>query len=547
MQSKNNPLLFLGLLLIVVGLIVWGIFGEITISSGLLMAVGGIGLLVYVFTNVNYLIEALTGRTAYEGANMAVGIVVCLVIVVIAYLMLDRYNTTFDFTEAKKFSLSEYTENLLRNLEEPVTLQYLIDPQGAAGSTRAENLMELYSDYSSNIETQSIDPERNPLQVRELGDAVTYGALYVRKGDQHEKVSPINENNLTNAILKITQEQTRTVYFVTGHGEPDIQSREAEGLYAMRALLEDEGYQVNALQLAQEEEVPDDAAVVIIADPNSPYFETEIETLQRYLEGGGDAIFLLDPGANSGLEPMLEENYGVRLGEYYVLEYNPVAQILGGDPTAPIMSSMGTHPITEAFGGTARSVAFPTVRSVKKTEQPPAGMEVTELIFTSQDSWEETDIQTMTEQGTAQFDPNQDQEGPVSIAAAVSQPVESVDDATPDSDPQSDLEALAAGDEEDGDVQEADSANEMRLVIYGDGDFIKNSNYQFSTDLFVNTVNWLTEQEDLISIRAKDDAGQPIQVSSFQGRLAFYGSVVILPGLVALLGAVVLVLRKLSA
>ncbi len=539
MQSKNNALGFIGILFIAAGLLVWVIRLEMTSYSVAPLVLGGVLLLVFVFMNVGFLVEKLTGRTAVEGANMGIAIVIFLAIVVFLNLLFTKHSVRFDLTEAKKYSLASQTIQLLKGLNVPIDLLYLENPSSPGASKRDRQLLDLYDFYSDNLTYVVIDPEREPDKVQELAP-VTIGAVYARKGNQHEKVSPVDENNLTNALLKLLKGGERIVYFTTGHDEHSIDDDQRSGMNFMKQLLEEEGYQVKDLPLYTMEKVPDDAKVVIIAGPKKPFFETEIQALQDYLTYGGNLFAMIDPETDSGLEAFFDENYGVVFGNDYVVENNPLQQILGGSPIVPLIGELGSHEIVNSFGRSVPAIQFPIVQSVKLKDALPEGMQGTEIVKTSAQSWAEKDVAGLKSQGQAGMDEGVDIKGPVPIAIALTVPAEErISDGTAE-----EKEESAEEESDSDEVEELDKKPQARLVVFGDSDFATNRVYRNSMDLFLNSVNWLSGQEDLISIRPKDDAGQPIFVNQVQANVLFYTSLVILPGCVAIFGILIGLRRR---
>ncbi len=536
MQSKLTAVGILGLIVIAAGLLVWAVQTVPTPYSVTPLILGGVLLLVYVLTNIGYLSAKLSRRNAVEGANLVFGVVIVLAIMIFLEMILTRHSTRFDLTEAKKFTLATQSIQAVKALKEPLTLQYLVNPSSPAESQKAKDLMELYTFYSDKVKTEVIDPEKDPQKVQGL-TAVTLNAVYVRKGKEteHEKVSPVNENNLTNAILKLTKGGGKVIYFTTGHGEHSTEdSTERDGLGKMKGILEEEGYQVKDLPLVSQEEAPDDALAVVIAGPDKPFLETEVQTLENYMKYGGRIAAFLEPEANTGLSQFLEKDYGIQLGNNWIVEQNPLMRIFGGSPVAPIMSVLEPHPIVDAFGGQAQAVMFPIVQSVRLAKPLPDGVTGTEFIKTSDKSWAETDIQGLRQSGKASFDQGSDQLGPIPIAVAVSKPAEEkVKDAT---------EAKPA--EAAAEPGEEKEKPEARLVVFGDSDFITNKQWMQSIDLFMNTINWMAKREDLISIRPKEDSGKPVTITEVQARFVFYSSLVVLPAFVALMGTAICVRKR---
>jgi len=544
MQSKQTALGILGLIVLAAGLLVWAIQTVLTPYSVTPLILGGVLLLAYVFLNIGFLSAKLSRRNAVEGANLVLGVVIVLAILIFLEMILTRHSYRFDLTEAKKFTLASQSIQAVKTLKEPILLQYLVNPSTPAETQKAKDLMELYTFYSDKVKTEIIDPEKDPQKVQGL-TAVTLNAIYVRKGEggtEHEKVSPVDENNLTNAILKLTKGGGRVIYFTTGHGEHSVEDTTTrDGLGKMKGILEEEGYQVKDLQLFNLEEVPADALAVVIAGPQKPFFETEIQILENYLKYGGRLAAFLEPETETGLESFLEQNYGIQLGNNWIVEQNPLMQIFGGSPVAPIMSVLEPHPIVEAFGRQAQAVMFPIVQSVRLAQPAPAGVTGTEFIKTSSNSWAETDIQGLRQTGKASYDQGTDQLGPIPIAVAVSKAAEEkIQEATEEANKEE--KAASAAESEDGGEKEQP---ELRLAVYGDADFITNKQWMQSIDLFMNTINWLAKQEDLISIRPKDDSGKPVTITQVQARFVFYTSLVVLPAFVALMGTVICVRKRL--
>ncbi len=537
MQSKNNVLGIAGILLLVIGFLAWIIRMEMVFYALGPMVLGGIMLLVYVGINYQYLFEKITGRTALEGANMVISIVIFLAIIVFLEMLLVRHSTRIDLTEAKKFSLASQSVQLLEGMDEEVHALFLMNPNNFQATERARNLLKLYQSYNSNFTYEVIDPNKNPEKVNELAP-VTLGAVYLKLGERHEKVSPVNENNLTNALLKLVQTGQPTVYFTTGHNERSLETSDSEsaGISIAQKLLEEEGYKVEPLQIFQEDEIPEDAAMVVSVNPKTPFFEQEIEALRDYLRYGGKFLAFLDPDSNSGLEPLLEENYGIELGNNWIVENNPIAQFIGGGPISPMISSMGDHDIVNPYGDSNPGIIFPIVRSVQLKDSIPDDISATELLKTSQNSWAESDIEGLRQRGDAQLNRDEDTPGPISFAVAVSKPAESkIEDST---------EAENLMDEEESDTLDIEEANETRLVVFGDSDFINNKHVERGVDLFINSINWLAQKEDMISIRPKDDRGEPIMVSRVQHNVIFYISLVVLPLCVAIFGFFIYLLKR---
>ncbi len=547
MQSKNTPTLILALILLAAGTVTLIVALQSTYE--ILTPISILTLLAGIVIMGLYLNSLFTGRSSLEDVNSAISIIIFLAIVVFLEMFLTRNSMRIDLTESKKFTLATQTTQLLKGIKEPVTMLYLENPMDPQSTIRVKDLLDLYQHYSSQVKYEVIDPEKEPLKVQALAP-VSYGALYVMKGDTtgrvdpsqeqevpHEKVSPVDENNLTNALMKLLKGESRVVYFTTGHEERSTEDREVDGMNFMKQMMEEEGYQCKDLQLATVEHVPEDAVAVIIAGPKTPFFETEIQTLNDYLTYGGKLIAMLDPQTDTGLEQFFEENFGVHFGNDYVVENNPLMRVFGGSPIAPMIGELGTHAIVEPFGNMTPGIMFEMVQSVDLKDDLPEGVTGTEIIKTGAQSWAERDIEALKTSGQAGYDDGEDMKGPVPIAVALSKPAEKrISDAT---------DEAAKEEVQDENVEELEQQPETRIVLYGDSDFAANRNYRSSLNLFLNSINWLAQQEDLISIRPKDDSGRPVMVTQFQARMLFITSLILLPLLVAIFGVVVWTMKRL--
>ena len=211
----------------------------------------------------------------------------------------------------------------------------------------------------------------------------------MKKGDRHEKVSPIDENSLTNALMKLVKSSEKIVYFTTGHDEPKIDTTpdDEKGISGIKDMLQEEGYKAKDLQLASTKNIPEDAAAVMIVGPKKPFLPSEIDTIFRYIDKAGKVLFFIDPDTNSGLEKPIEERLGITLGNNWVLENNPLTQLMGGKPYMPLMSQVGQHPIMDAFKGQITAIPFPIVRSVQISTKKPEDITAVELIKTGDGSW----------------------------------------------------------------------------------------------------------------------------------------------------------------
>jgi ABC-type uncharacterized transport system involved in gliding motility auxiliary subunit len=441
-------------------------------------------------------ISLLRRRTTKYGGYTAIMVLLMLGILVAIYAFAMNHNWRFDLTENLRYSLSPQSQKILRSLEEPVKA-YAFFKEAEPSREAARALLDRYQYYSKQFSWEFLDPDRFPLKAQSY-NVTTYDIIVLARGDRFEKATLAEEENITNALLKLTREEKRVIYFLEGHGEHGLEHFEKDGYSEIRKALENENYEVKPLMLAGEEGVPEDADLVLVGGPIKAYLDEELASLRAYLEIGGKVLILTDPEKSPGMEAFLE-TYGIELGNDIIVDRG--SRVLVGDYLVPLIAQYEYHPITKDFRQRPVLTFLPLAQSVRPAEEPPEGIQVKELARTGPGSWGERDLERLKD-GEAQLDPENDFEGPVPVAVVAS---------------------IRTGGEEE----------KATMVVFGDSDFIANGyidpERSGNQDLFLNTVNWLAEQEDLISIRPKSAASRPIRLQPSEQILIFVLAVVAFP------------------
>jgi len=444
-------------------------------------------------------------RTTRYGLNAAVMILLVLGVTTIVQALSYQHSWRWDLTETKRFSLSPQTVQLLRNLKTDVSALgfFRVDQPG---KRVAEDLLKQYARYANGRFTWRIlDPDREPALAKKYG-IETYGTTVLEAGAKSEKVNEPDEEKLTNALVKVTRAGKHVVYVVQGHGEPELTSTERAGFSEAKAALERANYEVKALVLVREGKPPADAAVVVLAGPRTDLLKPELDALDAYIAQGGKVLVMVNPFQGEALGKYLEK-YGFALDNDLVVEANPIGRLLGFEPYVLVVQQYERHPITRDLGGVM--TIFPMTRSIGQTKVQVQGVRFEPLARTSAQSWGETN-RTELDRGVVKPDP-EDPKGPLTVAAVATK-------------------------------------DKARLVVYGTATLAANQglNLQGNRDLFLNTVSWLAEDEDLISIRPKEARQTPVFLNANQAQLVFLLPVVVLPGLV-LVGGIVAVARRRAA
>lgn len=490
MKAYATPISLVGAALVLVGGSAYLIAPD-TGGIGLAnLAVGAILIVLAGFLNGELFRQYSRWINAFWGGIMVFGILAMV------NFLGNRYPQRLDLTEGQLHSLSDLTVEMLQNLDRDVEALAFME---GGENPQLELLLSEFSARGERFSFEFIDPDRDPLRTEENGIR-RYNTLLLKSGDKEQQIIELEEREITNALLKVIRERQEKVYLSVGHGEHRL-GNDPNGMSLLKQRLGDIDYAVqDSLFLARTDRVPADCAVLIIAGPRTPFLSTEVEAVRAYMQEGGAVLALLDPLYESGLEELLAE-WGVTLGDDFVIDTSGVGSLFGLDFTTPVAATYGVHPITRKHRGVM--TFFQLSRSVRFDSSAANGLRGAALALTSESGWAETDLSVLRGEGdnTVKLDAGVDRPGPVALSVAV---------------------------ERDG----------GRLVVFGDSDFATNQyfDYQGNGDLALNALSWLAEDESLISIRPRQAGYNPIALNDSQGEWIFWLSVVLYPLAVALAG-----------
>jgi len=334
--------------------------------------------------------------------------------------------------------------------------------------------------------------------------------VHIQYGEQTATVTrDLSEESLTNGLIKATRTTKKVACFLDGHGEPDIENRDARGFSGLKDALTNENYDTRKVLLATEQDVPPECTVLIAAGTEKPLFDHEVSVLTNYLRAGRSALFMMGPRRGTQLVSLVDP-WGVKVTDSVVVDQ--VVRLFQGPALGLqiLASTYGTHPITQDF---RERTIFPMSRAVQANAAGKTGVTAIELVKSSPTAWAETDLDGVFNRGEATQDDN-DVKGPVSLAVAVT----------------GKHKEMGFGKE-----------GETKLVVVGDSDWVTNQfvGQLFNRDLMLNMMNWLGGQEELISIRPRAIQASRAQLSPAESRRIFYLSVLVMPELLLLLGLTV--------
>ncbi len=447
-----------------------------------------------------------------------------------------QYNETFDFTEQQLYSLSDQTHTVLDGLDRDVTMAYF-DRTTQFGPAR--DMLQRYGNASSRVSVEYIDPDENPVKTEAM-NVTAYGTLVIDVGGARQMVSSVTEQEITNAIIAGIKGEDKTACVATGHGEAASDDRERDGFSSAQQAIEDANYGYQDVSIGVDG-VPESCTLLLIPGPSADLFDPEIEALRTYVEQGGRALVMLQPafpdqrGRRDDPSPKLVAllaEWGVEARNDIVIDESAIGQLFGGGPFTPLVADYLYHPIVEPMENLA--TLFPRARTVAEAATVPDGWTVDELFRTSSASFA-TQTMRITGSELSLGSESDRAEGPITLAVAGTYDVPS-----------------STGGEESGGGEESDlSADRAEFGASGEeaepegrvvavGSFGFASNYGLSLggnrDLLLNMMNWLSSDEDLISIRPRDPENTPLDLTSRQMTQVFLGSLLLLPLVIVVTG-----------
>ena len=474
-------------------------------------------VLIYMAGQWRDVAEFYKGRGARYGTMSIVSIVVFLAILVAVNYLGTRQNKRWDLTGNQVFSLSDQTVRILKELKEPVHVTVFdLNQRLDAHKLRLDE----YQYQTSKLTTEYIDPDKDPGRASAAKVTSVPTILFDYQG-RTERVQATSEQELTNTLIKVVTGTPRKVYFTQGHGEKDSTSSERSGLSTAVDAMKQDNFAIEAVVLVQQKNVPDDATVLVIAGPTTDFFPPEIEALNAYVAKGGKVMVMLDPLLKGPAQPLLTQflaDWGIQAGTNVVLDPTSM-QVLRTDASVAAAANYPPHPITQGF---EVLTAYPLARSMTPIEGGSNSHTAQPLVTTGPQSWAEADLAGLsTAKAQVEFNADKgDKQGPITLAAAVSAPATAtplapLGNATPAS-------------------PDAVRKPETRIVAIGDSDFAANTGMGLpgNKDFFVNSLNWLAQQENLIAIRPRQPEDRRLTITAQQENLIVILTLFIIPGLV---------------
>ena len=410
-------------------------------------------------------------------------ILVTIAVIVAVNVLADRFNKSYDATSNKRYSLSDQTAKIVKGLKEDATITYF---DQTSRFRQGKDLLDQYANLSPKVKVEYVDPDKNPTLAREAGIR-SLGTAVVQIGSRKEEAKGMTEEGITGAFIRDLKSTARTVCFVQGSGETQIDDSDRHGLSRFKDLLAKDNYETKSIDLLQTAEVPADCTVLVAAGPTRNYEQPEVDAIKKYVEGGGRALLLMDAPlkmgrseiADNGALASVLRTWGVTLHKDLILDLNPLGQIVGLGPQVALVTTYGSQPIVSDMKGSA--TGFPLSRSmeIKSTDKTT----VDKLFDSSTTSLATNNLSA----ASVNVNDPKNQKGPLTIAAA-------------------------------GTYNTGKENSQGRFVVVGSSGWMANGFISFNgnSDLALNAMNWLSSDEDLISIRPKEREDRRITMTTSQ-------------------------------
>jgi ABC-type uncharacterized transport system involved in gliding motility auxiliary subunit len=432
---------------------------------------------------------------------------VYILIVVVAAgvvnFLANRFNKTYDATSTKKFTLSEQTLKVAKSLKDPVAITYWDQP---SKFTAARDLLDRYKNLSTKIDVQYQDVDKNRAKAIASG-VKTVGTIFVDVGNKHQEAKSLTEEEVSGALIRALKGGERTACFVLGSGEHALDDSGRNGYSDLKTLVEKNNYKTQTVKLLEKPEIPKECTIAVVGGPRRDYIKPEVDALKKYVEqDAGRVLVMVDPPlrfANQEIDdnkPLtdLVATWGVTPDKDLVLDTSGVGELFNMGPEVPLVTGYESHAIVREMKNIP--TGFPIARSLDV--QTGSKTAVEKLFSTTDSSFATNNLASATIKPS-----KDDKKGPLVLGAA-------------------------------GTYHTGTDATNGMFVVVGSSSWVTNSFLGFNgnRDLFLNMLNWLSSDEDLISIRPKEPEDRRLTMTRRQSTMVFYSTVIMIPLVIVVAG-----------
>jgi ABC-type uncharacterized transport system involved in gliding motility auxiliary subunit len=459
-----------------------------------------VGLAAYAFMAPDKVRRFFTGRQARYGSNSLIMTLAFVGIVFVANYIVYQNPKSWDLTEDKSHTLAPETLQALATLPDDVTATAFFSTN--LDSTNAQQILQDFKANSAGkFDFNFVDPDRDPVSARAAG-ITGDGKIMLTMRDHKEIASTVSEKELTTTLIRLINPDPRVVYFLEGHGESGIEAGKDLSFSVASSTLQSKNYTVKTLNLLVTNNIPEDALSIIIAGPKKPLSSGEVSLLKKYVDAGGSLFIMENPlvltefgDSPDPLASYLEKDWGITLQNDIIVDLSTQQPL-----NAVSAAFSSAHPITQNLSA-KYSVILPQARSIDIAKTPLPNIQAMPLILTADNSWGET---SLSANSTAKYDEGVDFKGPLNMAVAGE-----------------------------------NTSTKGRVVVFGNSLFAIDQNFDAygNGNIFVNSVDWAAEQENLLNITPRTPITRSfVAPSPIALVIILIGSVIVLPGLIVFAG-----------
>jgi hypothetical protein len=441
-------------------------------------------------------VKLTRGRRLQDLAHHGLFVVLLVAASTLAAYLAREYRVEHDLTSSHRNTLAAATLDVLKQMDGPVTVTaYAMarDARGDQAHRRIEEFIQPYQRAKSDLTLTLVDPREQPKAAAQAGVRAPI-ELVVEYKRRTMHLTEFTEQAFTNVLTRLARGTERLVLWLDGHGERKLNGTANHDLGEFGRLLEAKGFRLSGLNLAVAQDVPDNAAMLVIANPQVDLLPAEVEKVRRHMARGGNLLWLIDPEPLRGLAPVAEM-LGLVLTPGVVVD--PNAARLNASPTLAVSAAYGRHAITDGFN---LVTVYPQARQIGTMES---------------EAWRIQALVEVAPRGCvktgkpdARCDPKRDIPGPVAIAAA---------------------------------LERAVGERQQRVVVVGNGAFLSNTflGNGGNRDLGANIVNWLASDDRLITLQPRSSADSSIDIDQVTLYLIAFVFLFVLPLAFVITGAVI--------
>ena len=477
-----------------------------------------VGLIIHTTVDVRMYWAFLTSKTAKNGMNFGTSLLTVMVILSCLGYLSVLSNKSFDLTEEKLHSLSPQTASLLTSMAIKGDLKIVILYNGKSSAAIKNNVRRIFDVYKETaprlkveaintlVKNQIAKEYLEPLSGRDDSGVYTFVVYQSKKAYIED---PLDENSVLKAFTQVSNRVQKNVYFITGHGEKDLNSQKNDGVFFLKKFLEESSFNVIEWNFIEKQaSVPKDAAALLIIGSTKPFFEQEIKWVREYIQNEGRIFVALDPGVNHNLIPLLKESLSVNFKNNFL--WSSISQLVGKSQSSVFgIQYNPKHPITQLFESLKiGSSIFDEVSEVVVSSSINPQWKTFNLVYSAP-------VVTLPSLGVSK---NSKQSKNAVVAVAIQEK-----DINSQKKPQEALE----------DEKPQDIKNEKRGlagVVFGDSDFLTNAFIRVGIhkDLVLNSISFLADEINLVSLRPKQPKGTQV-VLTRNAQYLFVISSILLP------------------